>query len=266
MLKTLRFEVHMPSSDAAGKKIKIKRTFEGHFPGLIWHIFLGSIEATAHEWRARKNWLLRKLAEHVSLNRNVLESEIRIVVLIFLNLIATTWIINQNFFVFSLPYNYARGETGVTLPSPENQNPDLAGMTRLDSERSKDQEDSKKEEAAVIIDELNKLISSQDERCQKDKNDERCTELCVKNEEEIIAQMKAEERQAWMKYLSSKPKLLGPTPSRNISCAKDTKGARNSPNKGKHRDEDCCPDPDEWPRPGCRYSAAGLALMMRGPK
>ena len=78
--------------------------------------------------------------------------------------------------------------------------------------------------------------------------------------------MKEEERQAWKKYLSSKPKLLGPRPSAHISCDKDTKGARKSPNKGKHMDEDCCPDPDEWPKPGCRYSAAGLGLMMKGPR
>lgn len=258
----------MPSIEPDGKKIKIKRTFEGHFPGLIWHIFLATIEASKHEWRVRSDWLIKKIQKNVALDRHVLESEIRIVVLIFLNLIATTWIINQKFFVFSLPYNLAHGEERAVLPSPPDiPDPDLVGMTRLETERDKnDQDKNKEEEGKTIIEELNKLIASQDERCLKDKNDEKCTELCVENEKEIIAQMKAEERQAWLKYLSSKPRLLGPQPSRNISCAKDTKGARNSPNKGKHMDEDCCPDPDEWPKPGCRYSAAGLALMMKGPK
>jgi len=253
-----------------GKKIKIKRTFEGHFPGLIWHIFLGSIEASFHEWKIRSGWFWDKMKKHISLERPVLESEIRIVILIFLNIVAFTWIINQRFFVISLPYNYAFGEemNDADLPIIYNGDPDLTGMTRLDSERNNNNsnDENKKEEDKAIITELNKLISSQDERCEKDKDDKKCTELCVKNEEEIIAQMKEEERQAWKKYLSGKPKLLGPRPSAHISCPKDTKGARNSPNKGKHMDEDCCPDPDEWPKPGCRYSAAGLALMLKGPK
>lgn len=32
--------------------------------------------------------------------------------------------------------------------------------------------------------------------------------------------------------------------------------------KGKHMDEDCCPDPDEWPNPGCAYSGKGLGIMI----
>jgi hypothetical protein len=39
-----------------------------------------------------------------------------------------------------------------------------------------------------------------------------------------------------------------------------------SKTKGKHMDEDCCPDPDEWPNPRCAYSAGGLGLMRSGPK
>jgi len=35
--------------------------------------------------------------------------------------------------------------------------------------------------------------------------------------------------------------------------------------KGKHLDEDCCPDPDEWPNPACAYSGSALGLMLGGP-
>jgi len=35
--------------------------------------------------------------------------------------------------------------------------------------------------------------------------------------------------------------------------------------KGKHMDEDCCPDPDEWPNPTCAYSGGALGLMRSGP-
>lgn len=251
------------------KKIKIKKTFEGHFPGLIWHIFLGTLEASLHEWKIRAKWFWEYLRKSVELERHVLDCEIRIVILIFLNIAAFAWITNQKMFAVDFPYNYAFGEEAADVQPPiiPNDNPDLVGMTRLDSEKDDSNNDeNKKEESQAIITELNKLISTQDEKCQKDKNNERCTELCVKNEEEIIAKMKEEERQAWAKYLSGKPKLLkGPSPSKNISCPKDTKGARKSPNKGKHMDEDCCPDPDEWPKPGCRYSAEGLTLMLKGP-
>ena len=34
--------------------------------------------------------------------------------------------------------------------------------------------------------------------------------------------------------------------------------------KGKHMDEDCCPDPDEWPNPMCAYSAKALGVMLPG--
>lgn len=48
--------------------------------------------------------------------------------------------------------------------------------------------------------------------------------------------------------------------------AKNDHPQKSTRGKGKHIDEDCCPDPDEWPLPGCSYSAKGLALMLGGPK
>ena len=50
------------------------------------------------------------------------------------------------------------------------------------------------------------------------------------------------------------------------SCAHKKDKPRNSKTKGKHMDEDCCPDPDEWPNPRCAYSSDGLGLMRSGPK
>jgi len=57
---------------------------------------------------------------------------------------------------------------------------------------------------------------------------------------------------------------VAPRP-RGQGCAEKNDHPRNSPNKGKHRDEDCCPDPDEWPMPGCAYSAAGYKIMLKTP-
>lgn len=50
------------------------------------------------------------------------------------------------------------------------------------------------------------------------------------------------------------------------SCAHKNDHPRNSKTKGKHMDEDCCPDPDEWPNPRCAYSGGALGLMRSGPK
>lgn len=49
-------------------------------------------------------------------------------------------------------------------------------------------------------------------------------------------------------------------------CAEKNDHPKNSKTKGKHMDEDCCPDPDEWPNPHCAYSAGGLNLMRSAPK
>src|SRR4030042_5838860 len=45
------------------------------------------------------------------------------------------------------------------------------------------------------------------------------------------------------------------------SCNHKNDHPRKSKTKGKHMDEDCCPDPDEWPNPRCAYSGGGLGLM-----
>ena len=50
------------------------------------------------------------------------------------------------------------------------------------------------------------------------------------------------------------------------TCAHKKDNPRKSKTKGRHMDEDCCPDPDEWPNPRCAYSAKGLAIMLKGPK
>lgn len=48
-------------------------------------------------------------------------------------------------------------------------------------------------------------------------------------------------------------------------CAHPDRKPTYSKTKGRHMDEDCCPDPDEWPMPGCAYSGGDLAVMMSGP-
>ena len=50
-----------------------------------------------------------------------------------------------------------------------------------------------------------------------------------------------------------------------IRCPENIQHPHKSANKGNHRDEDCCPDPDEWPKAGCAYSAHDYSIMLKGP-
>jgi hypothetical protein len=53
--------------------------------------------------------------------------------------------------------------------------------------------------------------------------------------------------------IASGGKLICPHPNR-----KPTK----SPNQGKHVDEDCCPDPDEYPNAACAYKPSDYKIML----
>lgn len=49
-------------------------------------------------------------------------------------------------------------------------------------------------------------------------------------------------------------------------CAVKNDHPSYSKTKGKHMDEDCCPDPDEWPNPKCAYSGGQLGVLRAKPK
>ncbi len=49
-------------------------------------------------------------------------------------------------------------------------------------------------------------------------------------------------------------------------CPHPGQRPQKSPTKGKHVDEDCCPDPDEWPNPACAYKSSDYAIMLKGPR
>ena len=64
-------------------------------------------------------------------------------------------------------------------------------------------------------------------------------------------------------------KIASPPPVRFVrgpSCANKNDHPSYSKTKGKHMDEDCCPDPDEWPNPRCSYSSGALGTMKAKAK
>ena len=61
-------------------------------------------------------------------------------------------------------------------------------------------------------------------------------------------------------------KAIAPRATSGTKCpAKGTDHASSSNNKKNHMDEDCCSDYDEWPKPGCAYTAKDFGIMLPGP-
>ncbi|MFA5777196.1 MAG: hypothetical protein WC906_02050 [Parcubacteria group bacterium] len=100
------------------------------------------------------------------------------------------------------------------------------------------------------------------ELCEEDKDQKRSSDLCGKDDEEKVKEIaQAKEREDRSRLVNLKPKVV------KLSCPESNYGhPSKSDTKGKHMDEDCCPDPDEWPKPGCVYDAKGYSIMLKGPK
>jgi hypothetical protein len=115
--------------------------------------------------------------------------------------------------------------------------------------------------------------------CKEDKKNKQDSLLCGQsiqlNEQEELAykeqarpaEVQSKIQPQMQKPISTTPKIIIRKPiAPRISCAEKNDHPSRSDTKGKHQDEDCCPDPDEWPKPGCVYSPSGRALMLNGPK
>ena len=109
--------------------------------------------------------------------------------------------------------------------------------------------------------EKNPSLSIKEERCQKDKLEKKSSELCGEDpkDEALDRELKKIDDQARARLIVRPRNPV----ARKISCAEANDNPSYSDTKGKHVDEDCCPDPDEWPKPGCSYSPAGYALMLK---
>ena len=109
--------------------------------------------------------------------------------------------------------------------------------------------------------EKNPSLSIKEERCQENKVEKKSSELCGEDpkDEALDRELKKIDDQARARIMVARKPV-----ARKISCAvANDHPQKSSQGKGKHTDEDCCPDPDEWPKPGCIYSPAGYALMLK---
>lgn len=57
--------------------------------------------------------------------------------------------------------------------------------------------------------------------------------------------------------------LYRPSTQKSVCIEKHIHPSK-SDKQGKHIDEDCCPDPDEWPNLRCKYKPSDYAIMLKG--
>jgi len=114
----------------------------------------------------------------------------------------------------------------------------------------------------VNVETVNKYeMKSSEEICGESKNQKQSSGLCGKDDEEELQKIAKEEKIEQIRRIAaSKPRVV------KLSCRESNYGhPSESDAKGNHMDEDCCPDPDEWPKPGCIYDAHGYSIMLKGP-
>lgn len=88
-----------------------------------------------------------------------------------------------------------------------------------------------------------------EERCQKNKEEKRNSSFCGQEQGADLFPPK---------QIIIKRAIV----VRGRSCAEKNDHPGKSDTKGKHTDEDCCPDSDEWPKSGCAYSAGDYKIML----
>jgi hypothetical protein len=116
--------------------------------------------------------------------------------------------------------------------------------------------------------------------CEEDKKNKRDSIPCgqsikLDRQEELVLEKQARpaeeppeiQPEIQKSAVAAKSKIIiRKPPVQKISCREKNDHPGKSDIKGRHQDEDCCPDPDEWPMPGCVYSLSGRALMLKKPK
>jgi hypothetical protein len=64
--------------------------------------------------------------------------------------------------------------------------------------------------------------------------------------------------------IGKRGKLTGAVSSGGrLVCPHPNRKPTRSPNQGNHVDEDCCPDPDEWPNIACSYKPGDYKIMLK---
>lgn len=222
------------------------------FYGSLFFIFL-SVLGTLSAWFFKASW--QKTSQHLKMLGQFSVSKFlsrwvsleMLFLILAINLVIFGWLNKESIFPIAL----GKTEEQVVLGAEDAvkindlQKESLAGNS----------------ESELLGKEKNLNLSLKEERCQKNTSEKISSELCGKDgKDEVLEQeLKKIDNQARARTMAARKPV-----ARKISCA-DPKDdpQKSSQGKGKHTDEDCCPDPDEYPKLGCVYSPAGYALMLK---
>lgn len=250
---------------ALGEKeeIKTKKVFYGS----LFFIFL-SVAGTLAIWLFRSFWqkTTSRLKTLEPLEAPKFFSRVTPLEILFLavalNLSLWGWLNKEDIVLVYQPLVSAIKEASFPIALGKTE-----GEVILGAEDAVKIDDLKKEAVAenslqkALGAEKNLKLSLTEGSCQKNKLEGQSSELCGKDEKDaaLERELKKIDDQARARMIV-RPRNPAAGKGR---CAEANDHPSYSDTKGKHMDEDCCPDPDEYPDPGCYYTPAGYALMLK---
>lgn len=248
------------------RKKKEKRAKKIFF-GSLFFIFL-SVLGSLSVWFFRT--ALRKIKSRLKEFRRLLAPKLisrltplRILFLLaFFNLSIWGWLNQRDIFASYEPLTRAIKEIGFPIAMGKIEEGVIFGVedaVKVDDLKRELMTESSLQK--ILGEEKNLNFSLAEERCQKNKLEGKSSELCGRYEKDEVLERE-------LKKIDDQAKARRKDYTRNSvvgkgRCAKENDHSSKSDTKGKHTDEDCCPDPDEYPNPRCYYSPSGYKLMLK---
>jgi hypothetical protein len=244
----LRFHLQLINHKKKKKSSKIKKIYQGN---IILTLFFVLFETARFIWDEIKNepiYEFPKIPKHLEkkLNKEVrLEKKHYKAAFLTFSIIAMSLYLSDNPYILALEggnINEEKSSSFLYIQSAQAEDSNVPENMLPDSKA------------------LGSLVSG-DKLCVRDKTQKRSSNYCGTDQTEAgIDQIQIEPRSETKKF----PIKRVSNYTRGIRCAHPgDKPRKSKQGKGTHMDEDCCPDPDEYPMPGCAYSANDLAIMKK---
>lgn len=245
------------------EEIKTKKVFYGS----LFFIFL-SVSGALAAWLFKISW--QKTKNHLKILRQSLTPDFSspgtplrgLFLLVALNLGVWGWLHKEEVFLIYEPLIKKVQEISFPVALGKTEEKVVLGAedaVKINDLKREMMTENSLQNALKAEKDLN--LSLTQERCQKDKLEGKSSELCGEDpkDEALDRELKKIDDQARARLIV-RPRNPAAGGRR---CAEENDHPGKSDTKGKHTDEDCCPDPDEWPMPGCYYTPAGYALMLK---
>ena len=178
--------------------------------------------------------------------RDTFSEEFKIILAVVFTIVSAVWINNRG---------------AVYIAHSDDSEITNAQTKAIDINVKEVEEKDSSEKKTDIKSAVGYKLESSEESCERDKEQKKSSDLCGEDDKEIVEKIakekESEDRENKVRLINSKPRVV------RLSCRESNYGhPSESDTKGKHVDEDCCPDPDEWPKPGCVYDAKGYSIML----